>query len=277
MDTKTRLHALGEAFRESLLGDVTPFWLRHSLDREHGGYLTSLDRRGQVYDTDKFVWMQAREVWTFSMLFNRVEPKSEWLEAARLGAEFLARFGHDPEGRWYYALDRQGRPLMQPFTIFTDAFAAMGFAEYARTTGDPRAERIARDSHRAYREDKSTPKGRFSKAVPGARPLMPLATRMMDLNLLLEMDWMLPPEEARDAARACLMEIEGLLGDEQRGMLFENVDSDGGHPDCFEGRMLNPGHGLETLWMAMAAARRWGDEGRLPAFVCAATSTMEAG
>ena len=60
--------SLAAEFRDALLTDVIPFWERHSLDHECGGYFTCLGRDGTVFDTDKFVWLQARQVWTFSML-----------------------------------------------------------------------------------------------------------------------------------------------------------------------------------------------------------------
>lgn len=34
------------------------FWLEHGMDREHGGVYTCLDRKGEIYSTDKSVWMQ---------------------------------------------------------------------------------------------------------------------------------------------------------------------------------------------------------------------------
>jgi N-acylglucosamine 2-epimerase len=67
---------LAELYKNALLNDVLPFWEKHSIDWEQGGYLTCLDREGKVYDTDKFVWLQNRQVWTFSMLIflpNMVE------------------------------------------------------------------------------------------------------------------------------------------------------------------------------------------------------------
>lgn len=85
MDVTTHKGRLAhtENCREALLGDVIPFWLRHGLDREHGGYLTALDRDGTVIDTDKPIWFQGRGAWTFATLFNTVERKPEWLDAAR--------------------------------------------------------------------------------------------------------------------------------------------------------------------------------------------------
>ena len=44
IDVKQR----AEVYRQTLLENVIPFWLRHGLDREHGGILTCLDRDGTV-------------------------------------------------------------------------------------------------------------------------------------------------------------------------------------------------------------------------------------
>lgn len=64
---------LAEQYKNELLDNVLPFWLRHSQDFECGGYYTCLDRDGRVFDTDKFIWLQGREIWLFSMLYNKVE------------------------------------------------------------------------------------------------------------------------------------------------------------------------------------------------------------
>ena len=59
-------------YRSELLDSVLPFWLEKSQDHEYGGYFTCLNRDGSVYDTDKFIWLQGREVWMFAMLYNKV-------------------------------------------------------------------------------------------------------------------------------------------------------------------------------------------------------------
>ena len=64
---------LAEQYKNELLDNVLPFWLEKSLDKEFGGYFTCLDRDGSVFDTDKFIWLQVREVWMFAMLYNKVE------------------------------------------------------------------------------------------------------------------------------------------------------------------------------------------------------------
>lgn len=80
---------LAKQYEDELLNSVIPFWLEHSQDKEHGGYFSCLNRDGSVYDTDKFIWLQGREVWMFSMLYNKLEKRQEWLECAIQGAEFL--------------------------------------------------------------------------------------------------------------------------------------------------------------------------------------------
>ena len=105
---------LSELYRLSLLDDVIPFWEKYSPDQEHGGYFTCLHRDGSVFDTDKFIWLQARQVWTFSMLYNRVEPRIEWLALAKHGADFLRTHGQALDGNWYFSLTREGNPLVQP-------------------------------------------------------------------------------------------------------------------------------------------------------------------
>ena len=103
---------LAQQYKCELLDRVMPFWMEKSIDKEFGGYFTCLERDGEVFDTDKFVWLQGREVWMLSTLYNKVEKRQEWLDAAIQGAEFLKKYGHDGNLNWYFALDREGHPLV---------------------------------------------------------------------------------------------------------------------------------------------------------------------
>ena len=120
---------LSDQYRDELLNNVLPFWLQNSQDKEFGGYFTCLDREGKVFDTDKFIWLQGREVWMFSMLYNKVEKRQEWLDCAVQGGEFLKKYGHDGNYNWYFSLDRSGRPLVEPYNIFSYTFATMAFGQ----------------------------------------------------------------------------------------------------------------------------------------------------
>jgi len=124
-------------YRTQLLDNILPFWLAHARDDECGGYFTCLGRDGSVYDQDKNnTWTQGRIAWVFARLYNDFERDPNWLDMARLGVEFLRRFGHDETGRVYYALARDGAPLMPAKDVFSDLFVASAFAEYAVAVGD---------------------------------------------------------------------------------------------------------------------------------------------
>ena len=102
MDRVNYFNILTSQYKEELFANVIPFWLTRSQDREFGGYFTCLDRQGNVFDADKFIWLQGRQVWMFSMLYNKVEKRQEWLDCAIQGAEFLKKYGHDGNFNWYF-------------------------------------------------------------------------------------------------------------------------------------------------------------------------------
>nr|WP_202925106.1 AGE family epimerase/isomerase [Myxacorys almedinensis] len=243
-----------------------PFWERHSIDWEQGGYFTCLDRNGKVYDTDKFIWLQNRQVWTFSTFYHQIEPREDWLAIAANGADFLAKHGRDAAGNWYFALDRSGNPLVQPYNIFSDCFAAMAFSKYALASGKEWAKDIALQAYDNVLRRKDNPKGDYNKAYPGTRPMKSLAVPMILANLTLEMDWLLPSNTLEHVLNATVEEVmTDFLSDasfapySDRKLMYENVAPDGLLIDCFEGRLINPGHGIEAMWFIMDIGNRLGD------------------
>jgi N-acylglucosamine 2-epimerase len=245
-------------YSDALLRDVLPFWEKHSLD-PHGGFFTCLDRTGSVYDTDKFLWLQARQTWTFAMLYNRLERRPAWLDMAHHGAKFLRTFGRDEEGNFYFSLARDGAPLVQPYNVFSECFAAVAFSQYALAAGDDEAKSIALTAFRNMIRRENAPKGIYSKVFPGTRPLRSFAFPMMFLHVAHELEWLLPATEFEGHTKRWMDDIATLFIDRESGLVYENVSPDGSHPDTFEGRLINPGHGLEGMWFLMDAALRRGD------------------
>ena len=250
---------LAVLYKNTLLNNVIPFWEKHSIDWEQGGYFTCLDRQGKVYDTDKFIWLQNRQVWIFSMLYNQVEAKEDWLKIAANGAHFLAKNGRDDEGNWYFSLTRDGHPLVQPYNIFSDCFAAMAFSKYALASGEEWAKEIALQSYHNVLRRKDDPKGKYNKTYPNTRPMKSLAVPMILANLSLEMDWLLPHDQLAHILDTTVQEVMHDFLDQERGLMYEHVSPDGSHLDSFEGRLINPGHGIEAMWFIMDIANRQHD------------------
>jgi N-acylglucosamine 2-epimerase len=274
MTKKIDFGALATQYRSALVDDVLPFWQKHSLDTERGGFFTCLSRDGTVFDTDKFIWLQGRQVWMFSLLYAEMEPREPWLDVARHGLRFMKTYGRDAAGDWYFSLARDGRPLVQPYNIFSDCFAAMAFGAYARATKDQEAAEIALTIYRNIIRRKDNPKGKYNKLVPGTRPLKAYALPMILTNLSLELATLLPSSELNERVDECVAELTETFLDRERGVMFEAVGPDGSHVDSFEGRLLIPGHGIEGMWFLMDVARRKGDKRLIDLAVDVTLSTL---
>jgi len=259
LNLKAKFRDYARLYRDTLLNDVVPFWERHSPDREYGGYLTCLDRQGRVYDTDKFVWLQARQIWLFSRLYNDVEKKKAWLDMAALGIKFLLENGRSPEGDWYFSLTREGKPLIQPYNIFSDCFAAMALGQYSRASGESQAADLAVQTWRNILNRQTNPKGKYNKTIPGTRPLENFALPMILCNLSLELEHVLNVAVIDSAIDLCCERILKRFYRPDYKLVFENIQDDGSLSDSFEGRLINPGHGIEAMWFLMDVARRRND------------------
>ncbi|MEM1320049.1 MAG: AGE family epimerase/isomerase [Bacteroidota bacterium] len=247
---------LSEQYKNELLQNILPFWLHHSKDTQHGGYFTCLREDGQVFDTDKFIWLQARQVWTFAMLYNRLEPKAEWLDFALHGAGFLEKHGRNAEGNWYFSLNRAGQPLVQPYNIFSDCFATMAFGQLYLATQNEAYAQIATTTFQNILHRKDHPKGAYEKAVLGTRPLKNFALPMILCNLCLEIEPLLDKTLVEETIAHCIHEVMDVFYLASEGWILENVTPEGQFSDSFEGRLLNPGHAIEAMWFIMDLGRR---------------------
>lgn len=248
---------LANQYKSELLDSVMPFWVGKSQDKEYGGYFSCLDNAGNVYDTDKFVWMQGREVWMFSMLYNKVERRKEWLDAAVQGGEFLKKYGHDGNFNWYFSLTRDGKPLVEPYNIFSYTFATMAFGQLSIATGNKEYEEIAKRTFDIILSKAGNPKGKWNKLHPGTRPLKNFALPMILCNLALEIEPLLDEKFMKQTIDTCIHEVmDVFLRPELGGLIVENVLEDGSLSDCFEGRHMNPGHAIEAMWFIMDLGKR---------------------
>ncbi len=252
----TDFKKLAEQYKSELLDKVIPFWLKKSQDKEFGGYFTCLDRDGSVYDTDKFIWLQGREVWMFATLYNKVEKRQEWLDCAIQGAEFLKKYGHDGNLNWYFSLDREGNPLVEPYNIFSYTFAVIAFGQLSIATGNAEYADIAKRTFDIVLSKVDNPKGKWNKAAAGARQLKSFALPMILCNVALEIEPLLEPDFLKRTIDTCIHEVMDVFYRPELGLIVEHLDTDGNLVDCFDGRLLNPGHAIEAMWFIMDLGKR---------------------
>lgn len=264
-------------YRKELTENILPFWLNHSIDKENGGYFTCLDRQGRVFDTDKFIWLQCRQVWTFAKLYRVLDARAEWLETALHGARFLEKHGRDQDGNWYFSLTGQGQPLIQPYNIFSDCFAAMAFAQLYSATGENKYRETAHHTFENILRRRENPKGIYNKAVPGSRPLESFALPMILSNLVLELEPVLDPELVEKTIDQAIHTVTEVFYRPEYRTIPEHVFPDGSFSDSFEGRLLNPGHVLEAMWFMMDIGIRRKDRQLIDKTVDISLSTLESG
>lgn len=236
------LRQWAELLERELTENIIPFWVRYSIDREYGGYLTCLERDGQVYDGMKQMWMQWREVYMFAALCNSRFRKEEYLALADQGFEFLRRHGVRADGSYAYMLDRKGNVLADKADgaeVFTGSFAAVAAAELYRATGEKKYADEAFAALDAYR--------RAVASAEHGSAMLRLAHPMIKLNVLSVMRRAFGETIPGREIDACVEAIFRFLHPEM-GIFFENAPASGGFDlDSQEGRFTNPGHGLEGL------------------------------
>ena len=165
------------------------FWLTYGMDREHGGVYTCLDRRGELFSTDKSVWMQGRCGWVFAYLCTVYGKKEEWLEASRSCLEFLEKYciNRDAGGRMYFTVTGDGKPLRQRRYCFSETFYIIANAEYYANTGEREyLERARKYYELVYGLNHGLiqdPTGYGPKTIPETRRSRAFADPMIYLNV----------------------------------------------------------------------------------------------
>ncbi len=266
-----------ERYKRELLENIMPFWEKYSIDKEYGGFLTCLDRDGSVFDTDKFMWLQGRQIWTMSMLYDQVEQRETWKEIAEQGAAFILKNGRDENGDWFFALDRTGKPLVQSYNIFSDCFASLGLGALYKITGKDEYGQIAHDTFKRILARQDNPKGKYNKSYPETRPLKGFALPMILSNLSLELEHIVGTKMVEELIDNIIHEVMEVFYQPDTGLIMENVNRDGSFSDSFDGRLVNPGHIIEAMWFMMDLANRRGDHILMKKCVDIALRTLEFG
>jgi N-acylglucosamine 2-epimerase len=264
-------------YKTELLDSILPFWMKHSVDQQNGGFFTCLDQFGQVYDTDKFIWLQGRQVWCFAYMYNNIEKKQEWLDIAKHGADFLIKHGRDEEGNWYFSLTAEGKPLVQPYNIFSDCFATMAFAALDKASPSDEYKKIALTTFDNIIARRQNTKGKYNKNFPGTRSLKNFSLPMILCNLSLELEHIIGKEKVNELVPDIIHEVMEVFYQPKLGLVLENVNIDGSFADCFEGRLMNPGHTIEAMWFIMDLGIRLNDTSLIDKAVSIMLNTLEYG
>lgn len=254
-----RLSELREFYHKTLMEDIVPFWMNSDLiDKEYGGFITSVDREGKQYNEDKSVWFQGRCLWTFSKLCNTYGIREDWAEAADRGAEFLKKYCIDTEdGRMYFTVTRDGKPIRKRRYFFSESFLVVGLAEYYLLRGNEADLKMAEEyfdlMYRIYREPSTDPFKITPKENSEVRSLHSNSNPMVLVSCAQTLRRVNPARRAYydEVIGAIIHDMLSLHYKEEHRCVLENVGMDGSILDNPVGRTINPGHSIENAWFLM--------------------------
>jgi N-acylglucosamine 2-epimerase len=248
-----------EFYSSQLLNDTIPFWFPRSFDLEYGGFLLMRDADGSLIDDDKAVWIQGRATWLLATLYNTVEPKAEWLEGARLGYEFLVKHCFDSDGRMFFHVTREGHPIRKRRYFFSETFAVIAMAAYAKASGDEAAAIRARELFGKCIQYATVP-GLLEPKFTGTRPAIGIGVPMIMMNTAQQVRETIGDERCDEWISTWIRTIEQYFVKDDIRCVMEQVAPDGSIINHIDGRTLNPGHAIEGAWFILEEAKYRGND-----------------
>ena len=246
---------LNKQYRKELVTNIMPFWLKHGWDRKHGGVYTCVDRDGKLMDTTKSVWFQGRFGWMAAYAYNHIEKNPEWLAASKSCCEFLEKYCFDKkDGRAYFEITEDGVGLRKRRYVFSECFAAIAYAEYSLASGD---KTWAKKSVALFKK--------IQKFIANGKKYMPAkyepalqaqghSLTMILINVALVIKQVSNDPVLDEQITTSIGLLTKYFIHPEFKALLEMVGPNGEFIDTLAGRVINPGHCIETSWFLMDVA-----------------------
>lgn len=254
---KTYLTDWASCYKKDLTENILPFWLKHGMDPIHGGIYTCVDRDGTLMDTTKSVWFQGRCGFIMSYAYNEIEQNPNWLAASKSCIDFIEAHCFDTDGHMFFEVMADGTPLRKRRYVFSEGFAAIAMSEYAIATGDKSYAEKALKLFNSIITMLEMPGFLPAKYLPtlqaqGHSITMILVNTASRIRAAIN-DPMLTEriDHSIHALRTYFMHPEF-------NALLEMVGPKGEFIDTINGRLINPGHCIETAWFILEEAKHRG-------------------
>lgn len=252
------LQAWADSYRKDLVENIMPFWLKHGLDKVHGGVYTCVDRDGSLMDTTKSVWFQGRFGFISAFAYNNVEKNPEWLAASKSCIDFIEKYCFDQDGRMYFEVKEDGTPLRKRRYVFSESFAAIAMSEYALASGDRGYAEKALALFKQIQRFIATPGVLEPKYLP-ALEAQGHSITMILINTASRIRAVIEDPALERQIDDSLAALEKYFIHPEFKALLEMVGPNGEFIDTCNGRVINPGHCIETAWFILEEAkyRQW--------------------
>lgn len=278
------LNALEQELQDNILG----FWMKHTLDEQHGGFVGEIDNQLNIVEgAGKSLVLNARILWTFATAY-RTYRKAEYLTIAERAYGYLLEYFLDKEyGGLYWMVDAAGAPSQLKKQVYGQAFAIYALAEYHHATGHTEALEQAVELFRLLEKHGYDPlyKGYIEALARDWQLTEDLSLSAKDMNEKKSMNTHLHVLEGYTGLYRVWKseELRVKLAELIETMLDHIVDDEGKHFLLFmdeewnvKSDIISYGHDIEGSWLLVEAAEVLGDEELLHRVQKVAISMAEA-
>lgn len=263
------LEELRDELRYWLFDDYIPFHDKYVVDHEYGGFTLRVGWNGPTVSYEKSARYFGRGIWTYSFLYNKVDPNPKHYEAAKKAVDLIMKHKPSGDALWPNGYSREGKVTAgPPDRIYEDLFIANGLAEFSKSKGNERywdeAKKIMLKCVRIY--DKpgyleagfSDYFGKEAAPVPGGSRI--LGHWFCLLNQCTSMLEVRPDKDVEALADRCIEAILQKHYNKDFDLINEVLDHDFGRSDERLAQFVYTGHAIETLWMVLYEAVRRKDK-----------------
>ncbi|MDO5571679.1 MAG: AGE family epimerase/isomerase [Bacteroidales bacterium] len=255
MNNKEYFDFWNKKYRKDLTEDIMPFWLKNGLDKENGGIYTCLDRNGKIIDTTKSVWFQGRFAFICAYAYNKVEKNKEWLDASKNVIDFIEKYCFDKDGRMFFEVSATGCPIRKRRYLFSESFAAIAMSEYSIASNDKsyalKALNLLKMILNCSKGDVSCPP-KYCDSVE----MIGHSLTMILINTCSRIMEAIEDPILEETINDSISTIQEKFLFPEFKALLENAGKNGEFIDSINGRIINPGHCIETSWFILNEAKK---------------------
>lgn len=258
MNVSEYLNQWAYSYKNDVINNIMPFWIKNGLDRKNGGVYTCLDRDGSLMDTTKSVWFQGRFGFIAAYAYNNIEKNPEWLAASKSCIDFIEAHCFDTDGHMFFEVTAEGAPLRKRRYVFSEGFAAIAMAEYALATGEKKYAERALEIFKKTQYFLETPGLLEPKYLP-TQPARGHSITMILINTASRIRQVINKPVLTEQIDTSIAALRKYFIHPEFKALLEMVGPNGEFIDTCNGRVINPGHCIETAWFIMEEAknRNW--------------------
>lgn len=256
----TAAPAVLQALRQWLLEELCPWWYERVYDAR-GGFHEGLDASGKAVDApSQSILVQARLTYVFSHAFA-LSKSPAMAAASHHGFAHLQRWVGPAGHGWPRRRSLDGTVTDAARDTYDHAFVILACAWRHRASGDPAAIAIADRTFDFLKTELADPtQGGFFEE----HPKLDTAPRRQNPHMhLLEATLAMHAATGQpswlDASRQLVSLMQARLTDHGTGSLAEFFESDWAPASGHAGRLREPGHQFEWVWLLNEYARLSGE------------------